>query len=422
MGRAKGVARTKPAAKGPQVRARATGAGRFHRSDFLTIGCLYPMAGRAARYGHDSMLAAEMATEEINTAGGVLGREIRLLFADDRSDPTTAVRVAMRYVREDLVDFLMGVISSAVGLAVTEVSRQNQVIFIGTDHASTALTVERFQPLYFRVSNNTMQSMRAGALYSSQRPWRTYLYIGPDYEYGHRQWQDFRTFLTSLRPDVRFVGELWPRLFEPDYTSYIEAILRARPAVLVHGFWGGDTIAFTRQAVAHGLFEQVQVVSFDAGGNYEVFEALGEAMPEGLVLSARHHNNFPQTALNRRFVQAFHQRAARYPCYAAHGAYVGVQFIARAVEKAGTTDDPRDVIAAAEGLALRNPKDRDGFTSWMRPLDHQMVQEHTIGISQRDSGFPPARCMLGEWTVMEADRILPTEEEVLALRRQAAER
>jgi branched-chain amino acid transport system substrate-binding protein len=378
------------------------------------------MAGRGARYGHDSMIAAEMAAEEINAAGGVLGRQVRLLFADDRSDPTYAVRMAIRYIREDLVDFLMGVISSAVGLAVTQVSRQSQVIFVGTDHASTALTLESFQPYYFRVSNNTMQSMRAGAIYSSQRPWATYLYIGPDYEYGHRQWQDFRTFLASLRPDVRFLGALWPKLFEPDYSPYLQAIRREKPEVLVHGFWGGDAIAFTRQALAHGLFDTVPVVSFDAGGNYEVFEALGEEMPEGLVLGARHHNNFPDTELNRRYVRAFHARASRYPCYAAHGAYVGVQFIARAAEKAGLVGEPREFIQAAEGLALRNPKDRDGFTSWMRPLDHQMVQEQAIGISQRDSGFPPARCMLSQWTVLGTDKILPTEEEVRALRRQAA--
>jgi branched-chain amino acid transport system substrate-binding protein len=378
------------------------------------------MAGRGARYGQDSKIAAEMAAEEINALGGVLGREIRLLFSDDRSDPTTAVQIAMRYVREELADFLMGVVSSAVALAITEVSRQSQVIFVGTDHASTALTVEQFQPCYFRVSNNTMQSMRAGAMYSSRRPWVTYFYIGPDYEYGHRQWRDFRTCLAALRPDVRFVGEAWPKLFEPDYAHYLEPILRAKPDVVVHGFWGGDTIAFTRQALAHRLFDVVRVVSFDAGGNYEVFEALGEDMPEGLVLSARHHNNFPETELNRRYVRAFYSRAGRYPCYAAHGAYVGVQFIARALEKAGAAGDHRDFIAAAEGLALKNPKDREGFTSWMRAVDHQMVQEQVIGVSQRTGGFPPARCMLGGWTVLEADRILPSEEEVVALRRAAA--
>lgn len=168
---------------------------RPRRQDLVTIGCLYPLTGRAARYGHDPIVGAEMAAEEVNASGGILGKELRLLFADDRSDPTYAVKVAQRYVLEDQVDFLMGVVSSAVALAVTQVSRHFRVVFVGTDHASARLTLEAFQPYYFRVTNNTTQSMRAGAIYLSRRPWRRFFYIGPDYEYGHRQWLDFRQHL-----------------------------------------------------------------------------------------------------------------------------------------------------------------------------------------------------------------------------------
>ncbi|MDE2572215.1 MAG: ABC transporter substrate-binding protein, partial [bacterium] len=313
--------------------------------DAVVIGCLYPLTGRAARYGADSILAAELATEEINATGGIDGREVRLLVADDRSDPTFAVKAAERYILEDRVDFLMGVVSSAVALAVTAVSRHHRVIFVGTDHASARLTLESFQPYYFRVTNNTQQSMRAGALYLSRRPWTTYAFIGPDYEYGNRQWRDFRDHLAELRPDVRFLDAVWPKLNQRDYEPYIQSILQARPEVLVHGFWGGDTIAFYEQALRCDLFNRVQVVSFDAGGNYEVFEALGEQMPSGLVLSCRHHNNFPDTGANRAFVHAFRHKAHRYPSYAAHGAYVGVHFTAQIVRRAGSLD-PDDLVAA----------------------------------------------------------------------------
>lgn len=377
------------------------------------------MAGRGGRYGHDSMVAAEMAVDEINAGGGVLGRELRLLVADDRADPTYAVRAAIRFVEEDLVDFLMGVISSAVALAVNQVSREYRTIFVGTDHASSRLTLEAFQPYYFRVSNNTMQSMRAGALFSSKQPWTTYLYIGPDYEYGHRQWEDFREFLTALRPDVRVVGEVWPRLFEPDYAPYVEAIAKTKPDVVVHGFWGGDTIAFMRQALAQRLFDRTTVVSFDAGGNYDVFEALGEELPEGLILSSRHHNNLPDTALNRRYVNGFYERASRYPSYAAHGAYVGVHFIAQALRRASGLGDPEAFVAAAEGLAIKTPKDRDGFTSWVRAVDHQIVQEQAIGVTEHNEAFPPAKRMLGRWTVVAANRIIPDEDEVRRRQRTA---
>lgn len=401
-----------------QVEGRPGGS---RLSDFLTIGCLYPMTGRGARYGHDSMIAAEMAAEELNAVGGLLGRKIRLLSTDDRSDPTDAVKAAVRYIQEDLADFLMGVVSSAVALAVSEVSRQCRTVFVGTDHASSRLTVENFQPYYFRVSPNTLQSMRAGALYCSRQPWYTFLYIGPDYEYGHRQWEDFRDFLASLRPDVRFVGEIWPKLFEPDYSSHIEAALRARPDVIVHGFWGGDAVAFTQQALEAGLHERARLVSFDAGGNYEVFEALGDLVPEGLVLGARHHNNWPETELNRRFVREFHARASRYPSYAAHGAYVGVHFIASAVERAGTAGEPEAFVQAAEGLSLPTPGDRDGVKSWIRPVDHQIVRDAVVGVTEANGAFPPATRMLGGWMVLEADKILPTEDEVLAMRRQTTQ-
>ncbi len=394
------------------------GLRRPRAADLLTVGCLYPLTGRAARYGHDAIVGAEMAADEINDGGGVLGREVRLLFSDDRSDPTYAVKVAQRYVLEDRVDVLMGVVSSAVALAVTEVSRYFGVIFVGTDHASARLTVEQFQPYYFRVTNNTAQSMRAGALYVSRRPWRTFYYIGPDYEYGHRQWQDFREHLLRLCPDARVVGLAWPKLYERDYRPYVQAVLDVGPEVLVCGFWGGDTIAFLQQGLDAGLFERTRVMSFDAGGNYEVFEALGDRMPTGLVLSARHHNNFPSTDANRRFVQTFWQRTRRFPSYTAHGAYVGVHFIARAVAQAGTLEAD-DVVRVAEGLEVPTPRDRPGAPSWIRPVDHQIVQEMYIGISEPSDAFPPARAMLGQWEVIAAADALPSEGEIRAARRRA---
>ncbi|HEY8417103.1 MAG TPA: ABC transporter substrate-binding protein, partial [Limnochordales bacterium] len=124
----------------------------------LRVGCLFPMSGRAARYGQDAIIGADMAAEEINQAGGVLGREVRLYCSDYRSDPTYAVRLAQRYIDHDRVHFLAGVVSSAVALAVTRVAHERRVIFVGTDHASSRLTLEDFHPYYFRVTNNTMQS------------------------------------------------------------------------------------------------------------------------------------------------------------------------------------------------------------------------------------------------------------------------
>ena len=112
----------------------------------IRIGALYPMTGRSGLYGMDSVAAAEMAIDEINGKGGVAGYKLDIVFTDSKSKPAYAVRVAERYITEDKVHFLFGVVSSGVGLAVTEVSKQNKVIFIGTDHAATELTLDNFSP------------------------------------------------------------------------------------------------------------------------------------------------------------------------------------------------------------------------------------------------------------------------------------
>ncbi len=383
----------------------------------ITIACIYPMAGRAARLGHDSMIAAELAAEEFNGAGGVLGHEIRLLHADERSDPTAVVREAARFIQEDRVDFLMGIYSSAVAMAVSQVAREYRTVFVGTEHASSRLTLEDFHRYYFRVNNGTLQCMRAGAIYASEQAWERCLWIAADYEYGHRQYNEFRSHLAKLRPGVRVMPGLWPRLFERDYGPFIDRIRRVKPDVVIHGFSGGDAVAFTQQARGRGLFEEFPVASFDAGGDYPVFEALGEQMPAGVIVGTRHHLRFPDTSANRDFVHQFHQRTSRYPAQAAAGAYIGVQFIAAALAKAGKVGDPDAFVDAAEGLPLTTLKDRQGKRSWMRAIDHQIVQDHVIGIAEPNDQFPPARFATGQWRVIEAEQILPTEQEVLKVRR-----
>src|SRR5512140_376973 len=120
----------------------------------IVIGGMYPMTGRGGRYGIDSVAAAEIAAEEINAKGGVNGRMIDLIFTDDKSNTSYGVKVANRYIKEDKVNFLMGVASSAVAPAVTVVSPAHHIVLPGTVHASTALPMEHFLPYYFRVSYN----------------------------------------------------------------------------------------------------------------------------------------------------------------------------------------------------------------------------------------------------------------------------
>ena len=380
----------------------------------IRIGAMYPMTGRPGLYGMDSVAAAEMAIDEINAKGVAGGYKIDAIFTDSKAKPAYAVRVANRYIAEDKVHFLFGVVSSGVGLAVTEVSKQNKVIFIGTDHAATELTVDNFQPYYFRVSNDTFQSMAAGALYLKEmaktKPWKKIAYIGPDYSYGHAQWDELRYNLDRFGVPFEVVGEYWPKLSDPDYSAYITSIIKDKPDVLVAGFWGGDTVAFIKQAKAYGMFDKLTYFHPDAGGNYELMIAMGDELPLGLILSARHHNNWPVTERNKKFVEEFKKRTGRYPTYAAEGAYAGIYAIAQAVEKVGNPDDADALVKAMEGMKLNLPEDPEGFVSIIDPGTHQIMQVQAIGTTIANADFPPAKVMLGNWSVYQpADIFVPAE-------------
>ncbi len=388
----------------------------------VKIGALYPMTGRAGLYGLDSVDAAEMAIEEINSKGGVAGYKLELVNTDSKAKPDYSVMVAKRYIDQDKVHFLFGVVSSAVGLALTEVSKQNKKIFIGTDHASTQLTVDKFQPYYFRVSNNTFQSMAAGALYLKElkqtKPWETIAYVGPDYAYGHDQWNELKYNLDRFGIKYKVVGEYWPKLFAPDYTAFVTSILKDKPDILVCGLWGGDSVAFIKQATPYGLFEKTLFCSPDACGNYEVMSATGAELPLGLVLSARHHNNWPETQANKDYVQKFFKRTGRYPTYAAEGAYSGILAIAQAVEKVGNPDDTEALVKALEGMKIKLPEDPDDFTSYIDPATHQIVQVQAIGVTVANDQFPPAKRMLGNWKIYKAEELLPPKEYIESKRKK----
>ena len=139
------------------------------------------------------------------------------------------------------------------------------------------------------------------------------------------------------------------------------------------------------------------MANFDTGGNYETFSKVKEEIPLGLIMSARHHLNWPDTKENSQFVTRFYKKAGRYPSYAAEGAYSGVLAIAHALVETKGSTELAALRHALSSLRLKLPEDPEGFTSFMNPVDHQIQQVIAIGEVVNDIRFPPAKRMLGKW-------------------------
>lgn len=389
-----------------------------------TVGCMFPLAGRAAIYGRDSIAGMKLALADLaEQSPSGLAPKLRILVEDDRSKASVGTRIAEDFIAHDKVRFLCGIVSSGVAQAVSRVARARRVILIGTDHASSRLTIEDFHRYYFRVSNDTYSSMSAGARHLAElqkrNGWRRLAFIGPDYDYGHVSWRDLEQALAATGVRYEVVGQLWPRLYEPDYTAYIRQLKAANADVIVVALWGGDFVAFLKQVLSAGLLDGVTLANFDTGGNYDVLESLGRQAPPGLILSARHHNNWPDTPRNRKFVDDFHRLEGRFPTYAAEGAYAGIQAIAAALALAGRNASNEQVIHALEGMKLALPEDPEGYVSQIDPETHQIIQAQAIGEVVASAAYPPARVMLGRWTVYPAQSLRPSRELVRSRRARA---
>jgi branched-chain amino acid transport system substrate-binding protein len=375
------------------------------------IGALFPLSGRVAQLGKTGYQGARLAAEEINEAGGVLGGRLDLKVVDTRG-PLGTVAEARAFVGEGRATALLGVVSSAALLAVTEVARESQTVLMATIASTERATTEKFHPYIFRSGVSNSQESRSAARVAAALPHRRWYVIAPDYEYGYNAWTIFRTHLARHRPDVECVGEAWPEFLEHDYAAYIEAILRARPDAVYHLLYGGDLVAFLRQARGGALFERIPFLNA-TGGDVGVLEELGGDMPEGVLCGARYYFQHPQTEANRRFVDRYRARFGSWPTPWAEMSYNGLRWLAAGLARAGTRDSDA-LVQALEGMTLELP--RGPVT--LRKEDHQAILGMVWGRTRRHPDFPFP--VLADLQVFPGADITPAVEEVMAAQPRAA--
>ena len=372
----------------------------------VKVGAMFIASGPMGGYGKHAKQAIQLATEEINAGGGILGKDLEVLFEDTQLKKDIAMGLAQKFITEDKVDFLMGPTSSGLAMALTEKAREAKKILIATQAAADALTGAKLHPYIFSTLSNAMMHSRSGAYVMASRPYKRYMCVGPDYSYGHSSWNMFKSKLQELRPDVEIVGELFPKFLCKDYTSYIKQIQEAKPDAVWSPLWGNDAVTFIKQALPTGIFKEVKF-AFPCAGALEVLVPMGADMPEGVLVSSRYFFTSPDSSMNKAFVKAYKDRFNEFPDYMAGETYAGIYFIKAAVERAGSVD-PEAIIQSIEKepLAWETPE------GWkiMRGEDHSVLEDCLWGETSYDKalGFS----IPGNFESIQAENIGRTDEEL----------
>jgi branched-chain amino acid transport system substrate-binding protein len=349
----------------------------------------------------------QLAVDEINSAGGVLGRQIEVISRDDAGKPGDAVKIAEELVSRDRVVMLAGTFFSHIGLAVTDFAKQNKVMFVAAEPLSDALTWAKGNHYTFRLRPNT--SMQAAMLAEEaaklgKKRWAT---IAPNYKYGQDAVAAFKAQLLKRQPDVEFVAEQWPALFKIDAGAEAQALAAAEPDAIYNVTFGGDLAKFVREGKLRGLFEGREVVSL-LSGEPEYLDPLKDEAPEGWIVTG-----YPWYAIDtpehRRFVNAYRARYKDYPRLGSVVGYNTFKAIATIIGKAGSTDTEK-MIAAAEGITVDSPTGPFTF----RAIDHQATMGAYVGRTALKDG----RGIMVNWRYADGADYMPSDADVKAMRGQ----
>ncbi len=381
---------------GPKlVEAVEPAKGRIPDTPFK-VGHMTFLTSAAAVLGEPSIKGHTLAAEEINAQGGLLGkRKIETIAADEAAGTDANVKELRRMKLDAKIDMFTGIISSANTPALGPVAEELGVLTIFTDGCTDFLFDKAVpNPKYvFRITNIQSADGITAAVGVAQT-WpqvRKVAHIHPDYSYGRNASEHFTLALERMLPGTEVISESWPKLGTTDFTAHITKIISAQPDLLISSVWGGDYVAFYKQALRYGLFDKMKVASTIAFGVAP--HAIGKDHPEGVLAGVHSNYHFTYPGGNRwpentKFVQKYFKRWNEYPNFQSEGSYVTLYMLKMAIERAnklvGGWPEDEVIIGQLEGLGYDAPS---GYV-YIRPDNHQGYKDAVTGFSKISAEYP----------------------------------
>ena len=321
----------------------------------------------------------DLAVEEINAAGGVLGKKIELITRDDNANPGDAVRVAEELVSREKVDLLAGTFLSNTGLAVADFAKQKKFFFLAGEPLTDKMTWQGGNQYTYRLRPGTYMQAAMLVPEAVKQKKKRWAIVYPNYEYGQSAVSAFKALLKAAQPDVEFVAEQAPPLGKLDAGSVVQALADAKPDAIFNVLFGADLSKFVREGNTRGLFRDRAVVSL-LTGEPEYLDPLKEETPNGWIVTGYPWYGI-QTPEHKAFFLAYHARYNDYPRLGSVVGYTMIKAAATGIAKAGSTETARLVVAFA-GLQVGTPFGRITF----RAQDHQSTMGAFVGKTKNEGG------------------------------------
>jgi branched-chain amino acid transport system substrate-binding protein len=347
----------------------------------------------------------ELARDEVNAAGGVLGRPLEIVSRDDTGNPGDAVRVAEELISREKVVLLMGTFASNVGLAVADLARQRKVLFLAAEPLTDKIVWENGNRYTFRLRASTYMQTAMLVPEAARLGKKRWAIVYPNYEYGQSAASAFKKQMIALQPGgIEFVEQAVP-LGKIDAGPVVQALVDAQPDAIFSSLFGADLARFVREGELRGLFRDRPVFNL-LGGEPEYLDPLKDEAPVGWWVTG-----YPwyaiDTAEHKRFRDAYQAKYKDYPRLGSVVGYSVVKTAAAALRKAGSTDTEK-LVAAMSGLGVDTPFGPISF----RGLDHQSTMGAYVGRTAVKDG----KGVMVDWRYANGRDYLPSDDTVKRLR------
>jgi branched-chain amino acid transport system substrate-binding protein len=351
--------------------------------DPVLIGLDNPLTGTYAINGKNELNGCELAIEQINAKGGILGRPAKLLVEDSTSgDAGTAVQKARKLIERDKVNFLLGNINSALALAMAQVAYEKGVLHVVPGGHTDAITGATCHWNVFRVCNTTQMEANAVAGTLIKDFGKKWYYITPDYAFGHTLQAGMEKAATALG-GTKVGGDLTP-LGTTDFSSYLIKAQAAKPDVIIFLVQGDDMLNALKQAVQFGLDKRIHL----AGAQQEM-EPLEGLSPEARIGTwvFEWYWNQPGVPHVAEFVAAIKKKSGRVPTARTWMGFVSTWTCALAANQAKSLDAVK-MAKALQGFKLPPEIALMPNGAFYRAGQNQLIGDLYVGNAQAKGTAP----------------------------------
>jgi len=344
--------------------------------DTVKLGLLHSLSGTIAIAEASLVDAERLAVDEINAAGGVLGKQIEVVIEDGASENPVFAEKARKLLERDKVAAIIGCYTSASRKAVLPALRRAK----GLLYYPTYYEGQERDDHVIYTSQEATQSVIAAVEWLAREKGKTFFLVGSDYIYPRVCNRIARATIERLGGTV--VGEDYAPLGHTEFSSLISRIRSTKPDCVYSTVVGGSNVAFYKQLVASGLDGKRQTLLSTVVSENEI-DGIGRDTAEGYYACMGYFQSI-ESAQNERFVKAFRAKygESRVIGDPMQVAYNSVYLWKLAVERANSFD-PDKVLAASGGIELDAPEG----TVRIHDTNHHVWKKVRVGRARADGQF-----------------------------------